>query len=560
MRLLRILIALGILTLSTGCQQIVSLHPLYTEEDLVSEPALEGFWVLEGNGEFAMIKATGSDSYQITYTMTEIFKGGGESQYEAHLVRLGDHLFLDIFPDERAMEELSDKQVGYPIIWGHTFLRIEIEEDVLRVTFLESEWMEKKIRSEELKLVHELKGGDLIVIAAPTRELQAFFAKYGDDSKAFHDPGEFHRRPLEVGYVHRGEFYSNEDLNEKAIAAYKKALEIKPDYAKAYRGLAEVYRDEGRYDEAIAACKKALAINPEYAEAYQELGFAYSGKGEWRGWESSSAFDMALVAASNDVDALESIAYSFRWTGFHERAIVAYERLLKLEPEHSEARKDLAHLYNLKAETHRKFGLYEEAVSWSKRALVLDPDRESHRRDLGMTLIFLENYDQGRKELRKARDLSARSPRGVMSVGLHLGFSYFLQNRIQEAVGEFEKSGPNVGGIWWYLALGHLGREEEARKRLEEYVLWHFVDPEFPGWEMALGLFHQGKLSEADLLSRIHNRQQQCEGFFHIGYRAFFQDDKRKAQKYFQQAVDTKAFDQFEFAAARARLEQLGSK
>ena len=50
---------------------------------------------------------------------------------------------------------------------------------------------------------------------------------------------------------------------EEAIAAYKKALLIKPDYADAHNNIGVALKDQGKPDEAIAAYNKALLIKPD---------------------------------------------------------------------------------------------------------------------------------------------------------------------------------------------------------------------------------------------------------------------------------------------------------
>lgn len=99
-----------------------------------------------------------------------------------------------------------------------------------------------------------------------------------------------------------------------AEAAYKKALELKPDYSLAYTALAEVYQategqakaveylsgvaaqmpedgkiqyrlglfhvSSGKYAEAGAAFEKAQQLDPENAEIYYQLGTIYVGKND----------------------------------------------------------------------------------------------------------------------------------------------------------------------------------------------------------------------------------------------------------------------------------------
>ena len=48
---------------------------------------------------------------------------------------------------------------------------------------------------------------------------------------------------------------------DEAIAAYNKALSIKPDYAEAYYNIGVTLKEQGKLDEAIAVYNKALSIS-----------------------------------------------------------------------------------------------------------------------------------------------------------------------------------------------------------------------------------------------------------------------------------------------------------
>ena len=69
---------------------------------------------------------------------------------------------------------------------------------------------------------------------------------------------------------------SNAELRQfdAAIESYKKALEIKPDYAEAYYNMGNVLKDKGDPESAIDCYKQALKIKPDYAEAYNNMGVA----------------------------------------------------------------------------------------------------------------------------------------------------------------------------------------------------------------------------------------------------------------------------------------------
>ena len=55
---------------------------------------------------------------------------------------------------------------------------------------------------------------------------------------------------------------------EEAIQAYKKALQLKPDYAIVYNNIGKVFQEQGYLDAAIAAYKKSISLNSKYADPH----------------------------------------------------------------------------------------------------------------------------------------------------------------------------------------------------------------------------------------------------------------------------------------------------
>jgi tetratricopeptide (TPR) repeat protein len=68
-----------------------------------------------------------------------------------------------------------------------------------------------------------------------------------------------------------------------AIACYKQALELDPEFAPAYHNLGGVLYDKGDLDGAIASYKKALERDSKYAPAHYNLGDALKDKGDLDG-------------------------------------------------------------------------------------------------------------------------------------------------------------------------------------------------------------------------------------------------------------------------------------
>jgi len=86
------LLMFGSLLVLSGCIPL-ALHPFYTEKDLVFEDALVGTWKMENETEGFVFEKSGP----LAYTMIEKDEGG-EAEFDAYLFKLGDEMFLDLYP------------------------------------------------------------------------------------------------------------------------------------------------------------------------------------------------------------------------------------------------------------------------------------------------------------------------------------------------------------------------------------------------------------------------------------------------------------------------------
>jgi tetratricopeptide (TPR) repeat protein len=85
-------------------------------------------------------------------------------------------------------------------------------------------------------------------------------------------------RPHETAFA-RGYMHARNGDYEKAIATYRDAIRIKPDYAEAHNNLGLVLAETGHLSDAIAAHSEAIRIKPGLAESYNNLGRALGGPG-----------------------------------------------------------------------------------------------------------------------------------------------------------------------------------------------------------------------------------------------------------------------------------------
>ena len=166
----------------TGCF-VLSVHPLYFEKDLVFESGLLGTWGEKTHekdlSELWIFEKTGDKSYRLTIRDEE----DGEGMFEAHLLKLGDHLFMDLYPEE---PETGSEFYNMHVIPAHSFMRVSLEGHVLRLGFFDLEWLEKNIEESKVSIKHERRD-DTIVLTASTKELQQFVLKHFEEAFEFQE-------------------------------------------------------------------------------------------------------------------------------------------------------------------------------------------------------------------------------------------------------------------------------------------------------------------------------------------------------------------------------------
>nr|WP_051965343.1 tetratricopeptide repeat protein [Rickettsia tamurae] len=75
-----------------------------------------------------------------------------------------------------------------------------------------------------------------------------------------------------IYYHHKGKALLKLERAEEAIKAINKAIELKPDYAKAYNEKGYALASLAKHNEAISCYNKAVALRPDYADAYYNKG------------------------------------------------------------------------------------------------------------------------------------------------------------------------------------------------------------------------------------------------------------------------------------------------
>jgi hypothetical protein len=170
-----------------GCVPVMSLHSLYTKENVVFEEKLLGTWVQDNNEttwEFKRIDEP-KNAYKLVFSDDKSKKGS----FVAHLVKLRDKLFLDVCPDELPCGQDDPNNVEWEynsffLIPAHTFIRIDSIEPLLKMRLTDDDKM-AKLFEQDPNAVKHTSIEDSLILTASTKELQAFVLKYANDKRVF---------------------------------------------------------------------------------------------------------------------------------------------------------------------------------------------------------------------------------------------------------------------------------------------------------------------------------------------------------------------------------------
>jgi adenylate cyclase len=214
---------------------------------------------------------------------------------------------------------------------------------------------------------------------------------------------------------------------------FAKAVEIDPNYARAYAGMASsisrlwgMYNVSTNAEDLLAITDKALALDPDLAEAHSARGEALANSN--RRQEARVAFQRALELEPNNYDANLSFARFCVTENDFDGAIEHYTRALEIQPDDSQAPLLLQIVYRslgrheeserygrlglkraeeqlrqhpessrpaqLGAAALASFGEKDLALKWLERVKLIDPDDNNARYNAACTYAQLGEVDQ----------------------------------------------------------------------------------------------------------------------------------------------------------------------
>jgi TolB-like protein len=171
-------------------------------------------------------------------------------------------------------------------------------------------------------------------------------------------------------YLAARELFTKRDQLPESIRLFRKAVELDPNFARAWAGLAAVEAiiydyvfDDGidHFPLAKEAAQRAIALNPDMSLALAVLGSLASD------WERDILRSIDYYDAALEKDAKNTSAWLWRGidlsnSGFMDEAIASFQKCIDIDPGYQNCRQHLAKAYLFKGDKATAHRLHDESL------------------------------------------------------------------------------------------------------------------------------------------------------------------------------------------------------
>jgi TolB-like protein/Tfp pilus assembly protein PilF len=211
-------------------------------------------------------------------------------------------------------------------------------------------------------------------------------------------------------YLEGREHYNRykQDENEKAIVLFRKALELDPEYALAYTGLADAFAqkagifgsEDAWFDSSIKMSKKAIELNPNLSEGYKSLGVVSTYKGNFH--SAIGYYNKALELNPNYGAAVNNISSIYWWLGKYDEAYPWALKSIQVDPARASGYAQLGIIYS---------GLAQDSAAekWFLTSIAMQPN-STREVDLIKNYITIKDFQKARNYINTIQKDSPLDP------------------------------------------------------------------------------------------------------------------------------------------------------
>lgn len=292
-------------------------------------------------------------------------------------------------------------------------------------------------------------------------EKRKLVKRYTDNTEAYH-------------LYLKGRYYVSKRTPEwirKGIEHYQQAIDLDPNYALAYAGLADAFGflasstggqpPREAYPKAKAAALKALELDEALGEAHCSLGFFHLLY-DWDFAAAERQYKRAIELSPNYANAHDGYGFYLKATGQHTEALRECTLAQQLDP--------LSLFTTLSVGWAHYFARrFDEALAQGRKVLELDPNFGFAYAHAGLCYVHLGQFEEAVAATRKAVNLVGGNPNFLAYLGYALGCAGQLREA-RQMLAQLERLRKRQYVSAYFSAMIYLGlgNRHEALNWLEQ--------------------------------------------------------------------------------------------
>jgi tetratricopeptide (TPR) repeat protein len=234
---------------------------------------------------------------------------------------------------------------------------------------------------------------------------------------------------------------------------FERAIELDPNYALAYAGVADCCSFLYQYFDASpsnlkradAASLMAVEIAPNLAESHASRGLAVSLRGDFA--EAKREFETAVRLDPKSFEAAYFYARACVAEGNNEDAAKWFERAVSVRPEDYASHALLATVYSALGRNDDSIQSSRRAYDTARKHLDLNPDDPRALYMGAMALTVLGESEKAREWNRRALGMDPDDP----SVLYNIACAFSMEGQIEEAIDALHKAIGHGFGHWKWI-------------------------------------------------------------------------------------------------------------
>lgn len=203
----------------------------------------------------------------------------------------------------------------------------------------------------------------------------------------------------EMAHMNLGYYYRDLNQNEKAIASYARAIEIKPLNYLGYSNRGEVLFGLGKIDQALEDMNKSLLLKPDYSKALSNRGALY---GSQKKYDLALAdLDKALTIDPRNERALTNRLLVYYNMADYEKAGRDATAILEMTPRNAD-------ILNQRGLCFDALNKNREALADFNEAIAINPKKGYYYQNRSYILAEMGDLAAALKDILKARELGIK--------------------------------------------------------------------------------------------------------------------------------------------------------